>query len=295
MIIHKTRFPYIIYHYFNQNKYEDKYQIPTPLDMKTKEVSLEKMRNSKIIMTGLCRNVSENIDKNIKLLLETGAYYKDHKIVIFENDSTDGSRERIKEWTKNDSNVELIECEVPNCQYKKERYFGLSRKRQDDMVFYRNKCLNYIKENYSNYDYLLLVDLDMVGYYSIEGLIHSMSFDDWDAIFVNGRKPSLFALGIVSQMYDSLAFVDHDEDINTRYQAISNQFKSSCRMQLISRNKLHKVKSAFNGAGLYKMSSILPFEYVNGWSCEHIGLHNQMIQNGFDKLYINPNWLLFME
>lgn len=298
MMIYNTGIPYTIYHYLNQDKYEDKYQIPTSLDMKTKEVSLEKMRKSKIIMTGLCRNVSENIDKNIKLLLETGSYYKDHKIVIFENDSSDGSREKIKEWTKINSNIELIECEVPNCQYKKERYVGLSRKRQDDMVFYRNKCLNYIKEKYSNYDYLLLVDLDMVGYYSIEGLIHSMSFDNWDAIFVNGRKPSLFAFGIVSQMYDSLAFVDEEEDINTRYQTLSNQsqsFQSSCKMQLISGNKLHKVKSAFNGAGLYKISSIVPFEYVNDWSCEHIGLHSQMIQNGFDKLYINPNWLLFME
>jgi hypothetical protein len=299
LIARETRLPYTIYHHFNQKNYEDKYLIPTPVDAQTKEKGVTKMKKSKIVFSGLCRNVEEHIDKNIQLLLESGSYYEDYRVVIFENDSTDRSREIIKVWTQKNAKIELIECEeVPNCQYKKERFFGLSRKRQDDMVFYRNKCLNYIKEKYSDYDYLLMVDLDMVGYYSIEGLIHSMSFDDWDAIFVNGRKPFLLLSGIISQMYDSLAFVDYSEDINQRYQTLSNNFQgffSSSKMQFIRGTNLYRVKSAFNGAGLYKMSSILPVEYVKDWSCEHIGLHHQMIQQGFDKLYINPNWLLFME
>ena len=219
LIVRETRLPYAIYHHFNQKNYEDKYLIYSPLEDQIKKKGLEKMKKAKIIFSGLCRNVEEHIDKNIQLLLESGSYYEDYRVVIFENDSTDRSREIIKDWTQKNTKIELIECEeVPNCQYKKERFFGLSRKRQDDMVFYRNKCLNYIKEKYSDYDYLLMVDLDMEGYYSIEGLIHSMSFDEWDAIFVNGRKPCLLLSGLVSQMYASLAFEDDTEDIEKRYQ-----------------------------------------------------------------------------
>lgn len=298
MIVKHTRLPYIIYHQFNQHKYNDKYYIPHTMDSKTRDTGVQKMKDSKIIFTGLCRNVEETLDKNIKLLLESGSYYKDYRVVLFENDSTDRSREIIKEWSNKNAKIELIECEVPNCQYKKKREIGLSRSRQDNMVFYRNKCLDYIKQKYSDYDYLLIVDLDMVGYYSIEGLIHSMSFDDWDAIFVNGRKPYELLNGFTSHMYDSLAFVDHNENIKTRYQTLSNvltQIKSSLKMNFISGNQLYKVKSAFNGSGLYKMSSILRFQYVKDWSCEHIGLHHQMIENGYDKLYINLNWILFME
>jgi glycosyltransferase involved in cell wall biosynthesis len=250
------------------------------------------------VSAGFPSPAEDYIDKNIQLLLETGSYYQDHRIVIFENDSTDRSREIIKDWSKRNSKIDLIDCEVPNCRYNKKRENGLSRNRQDNMVFYRNKCLAYIKQKYSDYDYLLLVDFDMVGYYSIEGLIHSMSFDNWDAIFVNGRTPYVLLSGLVSHMYDSLSFVDHSEDIKTRYQTISNsftQFISSMKMMFISGKQLYKVKSAFNGSGLYRMSSILPFEYVKDWSCEHIGLHYQMIDKGYDKLYINPNWLLFIE
>lgn len=298
MVVKHTRLPYIIYHQFNQHKYNDKYYILHTMDSKTRETGIQKMKDSKIIFTGLCRNVEETLDKNIKLLLESGSYYKDYRVILFENDSTDRSREIIKEWSNKNAKIELIECEVPNCQYKKKREIGLSRSRQDNMVFYRNKCLDYIKQKYSDYEYLLIVDLDMVGYYSIEGLIHSMSFDDWDAIFVNGRKPYELLNGFTTYMYDSLAFVDHNENIKTRYQTLSDmltQIKSSWKMNFISGNQLHKVKSAFNGSGLYKMSSILPFQYVKDWSCEHIGLHDQMIENGYDKLYINPNWILFME
>jgi glycosyltransferase involved in cell wall biosynthesis len=293
-----ARLSNIIYKYLYKHKYEDKYQTYFPLSEREREKGLKKMKSSRIVLTGLCRNGKDTIDKNIEFLLSTGEYFKDFRIVLFENDSTDDTRQRINEWVKKDSRIELIECEVPNCQYKKQREHGISRKRQDDMVFYRNKTLDYIKQKYSDYDYQMIVDLDMEGYYSLDGLIQSMSYDKWDAIFVNGLKPCLLFLGLVPQMYDSLAFVSTNEDIMERYQTISDYFQVSVslfEMQTMKENKLYKVKSAFNGVGLYKMSSIKDCHYPNDWSCEHIGFHHQMIENGFDRLYVNPNWIAIME
>jgi hypothetical protein len=67
-----------------------------------------------------------------------------------------------------------------------------------------------------------------------------------------------------------------------------------------------KVRSAFGGMGIYKTSSIIGARYStymlgNGLTsvygtriadqscCGHVGLHNEMISNGFDKIYINPS------
>ena len=47
------------------------------------------------------------------------------------------------------------------------------------------------------------------------------------------------------------------------------------------------VKSAFNGLAIYKVKSVLNSSYKIA-TCEHIGLHVDMIKNGKDKLYINP-------
>ena len=50
---------------------------------------------------------------------------------------------------------------------------------------------------------------------------------------------------------------------------------------------LFPVKSAFNGLAIYKVKSVLNSSYKIA-TCEHIGLHVDMIKNGKDKLYINP-------
>ena len=51
------------------------------------------------------------------------------------------------------------------------------------------------------------------------------------------------------------------------------------------------VKSSFSGFGIYKIKSIMNAHYQKD-VCEHIAFHEQMTQNGYNKLFINPSLLL---
>jgi hypothetical protein len=123
----------------------------------------------------------------------------------------------------------------------------------------------------------------------INGLMHSISQNNWDAIFINGRSSCRGCLGLLTYAYDSLAYVNKTQS-NQIYNSVVMNYK------LLTNNNLIKVKSAFNGVGLYKISSILKASYIsNEPICEHIKLHKSMIKNGKNKLYLNPQWIGYFD
>ena len=65
-----------------------------------------------------------------------------------------------------------------------------------------------------------------------------------------------------------------------------------------NRNKLIKTTSSFGGLAIYKMEifnnniNYTPIDDV--YICEHIILSDNMIRNGYDKIYINPNMIILV-
>ena len=56
-----------------------------------------------------------------------------------------------------------------------------------------------------------------------------------------------------------------------------------------------KSKSGFNGMAIYKMDAISNSSYMNTEKyCEHIDLHYDMYNNGYDRIYYNPSMVLFV-
>jgi hypothetical protein len=53
------------------------------------------------------------------------------------------------------------------------------------------------------------------------------------------------------------------------------------------------VISAFNGLAIYKIQDIHGLYYKKGYSCEHISLHEQMIEKG-QKIWIDLELSLFV-
>ena len=61
-----------------------------------------------------------------------------------------------------------------------------------------------------------------------------------------------------------------------------------------NKNKLIKTTSSFAGMAIYKMEifrnsniNYIPIDDI--YICEHMILSDNMIRNGYDKIYINPN------
>ena len=100
------------------------------------------IRDKKIVIGLLTKNSEYHIP-NMKIKLELiGSLFKNYKIVLFENDSTDNTRYHLKKWEKHNSNVHLIKCENnPECKFnwKDAKLSGLlSTERMDKMRYMRN-------------------------------------------------------------------------------------------------------------------------------------------------------------
>ncbi len=291
--------------YFNP----DLYKLPTLLEIpnvndnekeefiKNIEIGKYIANNSRIVICSLARNISEIFEKSKERMEYIVKNFKEYKIVIFENDSNDNSRELIKNWSKNNKNVILLNCcDLGNCECKLKtktgyEYGGVSLDRFKKMALYRQQYIDYITKNLNDYDYMLVNDFDLDGNINIYGLFDCLSKKDWAAIFCNGRTPLFGTFGSITLAYDSIAFLLKDDNYNQNKYNIMYFINKTYEMNNeLEKNHYFEVKSAFNGYGIYKIKSIIGCSYIgNNNLCEHVNLAKCLYDKN-EKIYLNSYW-----
>ncbi|NBP01332.1 MAG: hypothetical protein EBU90_14545 [Proteobacteria bacterium] len=256
------------------------------------------MRTKKIAIAGIARDTESVLFQTIYKIEAIGKLFNQYHVVVFENDSKDKTRAILKEWQYQNNNVTLLECDgVTDCKLNQIKMYDLgprSFNRIEKMAFFRNNYLNYIKKFYTDFDYLLVVDFDLQGPWSHDGIAHSIAQEDWDGIFAYGLHSLIGSFGFIYMMYDGLAYVGKDSQYDSPKRLFRNYFKMNF-IDLYGAakcNPLVPVKSSFSGMALYQLKSVLGAEYNSKWPCEHIGLHELMAQKGYGKFFINPSLIL---
>jgi hypothetical protein len=253
--------------------------------------------NSKVAICCLVRNNSKIFEKSKARIEYIAKHFKEYKIIIFENDSTDNSRELVENWSNINNNVILLDCcHLENCDCKLKtkkgyEYGSFSSERFGKMALYRQEYLNYLLYNLNHYDYMLVIDFDLDGNVNIDGLFDSLNKSDWGGIFCNGQAPIYGTLGFKTITYDSLANVFVEDDYNTiNFNALKKYIDMNSK---IDYEKTHflEVKSSFNGYGIYKIKNLSDCSYIgNNNICEHINLAKCLHDKG-EKLFVNSYWL----
>lgn len=253
---------------------------------------------SKIAICCLARNNTDVVAKSRIRFEHIGSYFKEYKIVLFENDSSDNTRNLLKNWEDENENVILLDCcKMGSCDCKLNEKAGYSHgtyssKRLGKMARFRQQYLDFVNHNLSNYDYMLVIDFDLDGNADINGLFDSIAKDDWGAIFCNGRNPIPGCFGLITIPYDSLAYIPETSNYDREDNVSSLRlFYKNISMEILAfNNHFGRVKSAFNGYGLYKIKVLENCSYIgNDNLCEHINLA-KCINDKEEKLFINGNW-----
>jgi hypothetical protein len=259
------------------------------------------MANKKVVMAGLCINIEKKIPILNKKIEHIGKYFKDYKCVIFENDSKDNTRPLLKGLTVTNSNIKLVDCpDAPDCKYKAKsaiEHGPISEERMIKMSKYRNKLLDFIKSNYSDYDCVMFMDLDFKGPIDVNGIANSFGYYDiWDTISSFGLS-SISPISGYPTYHDTLAY---DDGIHSVYNSDTDALNIILKLnkKRIGDEPI-KVLSGFGGLAIYKMEVFnknnIDYTPDDGkYICEHIILHNNMIKNGYDKIYTNPNMVLLI-
>jgi hypothetical protein len=259
-------------------------------------------KTKRLLILCLARDVEDNVIMSRNKLENIGKDFLDYKIVLFENDSDDESRVLLKRWMRENNNVELMDCcDMGSCECLLNNAKGYdmgpsSQSRMEKMRYYRETLMRYATEKYYYYDYVMIYDFDISGIVYKDGLMTSFSSGkDWDMVFANGLQsfPKIVNSNLV--IYDSLAYIP--DSIN--YDHSLSLIKLDREQMKLKKRKigsdLVRCKSGFNGIAIYKMECLLNSSYMNSKKyCEHIDLHQDMSNKGYDKIYFNPSMVLFV-
>jgi len=245
-----------------------------------------------VVITGCCTNVERFIRRNLLIIDEIGKRFKSYKVVIYENDSKDNTRSI------------LHECKQSNYDYIFEDNVNI-KNRTERIAHCRNQLLHHVRENYNDYDYLLMLDLDDVLFSGkLINTIHTCFLykpEQWDAMFANCSDKYYDIYALRKKKYLTTCCWNNTNILKSEGVPHSEAYNKCIDKYIInypSDGKLIPVLSAFGGAGLYKLKSIDNAKYVgveryhmDNQICEHVPFHNSMIDMGC-KLYINPAMII---
>lgn len=288
---HELLYPndYIV---FNEYKYLPTKNLHSYLNIVNRGYNI--MKQKKLVIGGLFQNSSKvfyNFKTNVNKLAN---YFDLIQVVIFENDSIDNSRTLLLNWEKEQNNIHIIKCKENNfCLLNNKTAIDhgiTSNNRMIKMSKYRNIVKFYVDKHFTNYDYFMVIDTDARGGFSLNGLAYSFGINShWDMISAYGVSGPVLSFGYLPY-HDYIALCNNIFSFELIFNFI---FINSIN----SNYDLIPVKHAFGGLSIYNMNSIRSVDYTpldNIYMCEHTIFTNNMINNGFNKLFINPKLLFLM-
>ena len=239
------------------------------------------MAKSRVAITGLARNLADVLPTTIRRIERLRGLFADSRVIVYENDSTDATKLLLQKWAAGDEGVHvtLEDCHDPRnppkrCVHRAER-----------MARYRQRCQEIVLETCGHFDATIVIDLDVTGGWSEDGVANSFGHRDWDFIGSNGLVYRREGLQINSlRQYDMWAL---------RFDAECTPIPTAqaCRFVYGRGEPLVPVTCCFGGIGIYRMEAYRHGRYGTT-DTEHVGFHRAMIDAGFARLFLNPSQIL---
>jgi putative flippase GtrA len=259
-----------------------------------------------VIIYGTIRDIEEHFIKSFTNIDLLSKLFNNVYIIIFENDSSDNTRNLLRIWASSHDNNVVKHIILEN------NLIRLIPLRATRLAYCRNKILNYIFENNldKSYQYAIHCDLDdrfwSLDYVSICNCFQ-YDLNTWDAMFpinINYSYYDFWALRCNETWFKKNIFCCEIEN-NEKCNQYENHIKDFGCFLKKNKNSLISVNSAFNGIGIYKLNSLKNCKYDATYFCnncrgksigckednDHIGLHRDMIFNNA-KLFINTKMVL---
>lgn len=250
------------------------------LDQVVLDKGKDEMGKHKTVFCAICRDNALQIPVMIKYIEFIGSFFQEYSVIIFENDSTDGTKKLLQEWKKRNDRVNII-------------FEDFKIKKRPNIKFLADCRNRYIQElhqaKYSYFDMCIFLDMDMGYGIDIRGIMDSFAkIDIWDGVFANG----IFTKS--GRMYDAFAFR------NTEFPFVPGMTPGYWKKNVFEIQKIYPpgsslvpVDSAFGGVGIYKRSAIHDCLYdAPGQDCEHVDFHRQAREKNYARLFMNPSMVI---
>jgi hypothetical protein len=218
--------------------------------------------NKNVLICGIVKNCASQIKKNIQYALETLELFNNSKIIIYENNSTDGTKDILNEYSKMEhlqKNITIISEDIDlnnknNCVvWSYKEITGSDHPCRIEFISKaRNKVVEeFNKPEYNHFEYVIWIDFDSSNGWDKNGIIDSFNRNEnWDALFGNnnGVYYDYYALRYKEQVFGPEIIGEHFWN-NISY------------VNFQENNCLIPVYSSFNGIGIYKKELFKKFKY----------------------------------
>jgi glycosyltransferase involved in cell wall biosynthesis len=202
----------------------------------------------KMLICGICKDVEQAIPNTIQSATKLGVQFLDYRVIVYENNSKDKTKELFQEWAKNDRRVIFLSEDLSKKKLASQLKMKV-RNRTEMIARARNKVLDVVMQHeFKDYKYVIWVDLDILNPWDIPNIIDTILHpeQDWDAVLANGA-------------YDLFAFRDPEFPIG--FELIGEKYwryldRMRLRFSLDPNSPWKQVYSAFGGLGIYKRKSI---------------------------------------
>jgi len=287
-------------------------------------IAFGKKDTSGIIINILARDTIDAIQSLRENVEGLFPFFSKIAVVVFENDSVDGTREAFQNWGSEVEDryvVDVMECEEsPGCIFgESHRYDSLESKDYftssaiGKMALYRQRISDYIITNpkYQDFSHMLVLDLDLAVTISPLGVLHSLGLMPHSVVASSGRQVWPGSLGTLIPPYDFTAVKFHENqktklpiklhDMFCGLQPPGDRWRNMCHapsaMLLVlvllhdTTTEPYEVISAYNGATLYPLDIVRDSgaQYDagdDGQQCEHVGFHLSLNS----PIIVNPKW-----
>jgi len=239
------------------------------------------MAGKRVVVTGLARNLGSILPTTIRRIQSLCRLFGDYRVVVYENDSVDNTKLLLRQWSLSDRRVTVGSEDLHDPVNPTSRCL----KRVGRMAAYRRRCQEMILADHGRFDAVIVVDLDILGGWSEDGIANSFGHRDWDFVGSNGliyRRDGRHVNTL--RQYDTWALRVDDElsPIPTR---VAGSYVFRCGEPLVP------VTSCFGGLGIYRMAAYAAGEYAGG-ELEHANFHRSLIGRGFTGLFLNPSQIV---
>lgn len=261
------------------------------IDQKTLLMGEQNMKSHKAVFVGISRDNVEAILPLVRHIEKIGDKFQDYRVIIFENDSTDGTKNIFRTWVNVNSKVKLIS----------EDFHNKKRPSIEFLAFLRNKYLEAVSsDEYKDFDIIIPIDMDMKYGIDMRGILHSFSMiDQWDMSCSNGISSSK------GDMYDAFAFRSKNFPYSPQeyYELNKNVNKTywddnikAIQQIYDPKGSLIPVYSCFGGMAIYKKHLFESCVYSSrNEDCEHVALHKCMMEKHKARLFMNPAQIIRYE
>lgn len=239
----------------------------------------------KVAIVCICRSAMPYLQNTLRLIEQLAGRFRDAYFYAYENDSTDSTSQAlddfaIRQWAT-----------IEHGTIGGEDLRGFEPERTVRLAKCRTKCQEWVRDNAKDAQYVVVLDADPHGGFSVDGAINSIGwFCDLLSDSRGGLQPGAMASfslymrkekdgGIGAGQYDAWAARLNWWEDRREHDWFHMLFPPVGSPPI-------PMNSAFGGLCVYRRSAFLSLRYEGG-DCEHVAAHRAMRKSGY-QLYLNP-------